>query len=313
MLKESDDLSWYARKAARALLPPAQADDPEFAGRVEDLLRRLRSARVKGNAASLTLYTRRLPPGCVRCLKGRGTNLYTTGFCTRDCFFCFNQKPRRDELVVHGVPVRTPEEAAEVVTRFGLTSVGISGGEPLMFPERVLSLLAALRATKRDLRIDLYTNGDRADEALFHALHRAGLDAVRINMAARGYDTTPARIALRVFSEVAVEMPVIPAELPRQKNLVMELDVLGVPFLNLHELFVCPENRERMLREGHAPVDRGHDHLMWQPVPESGLAALELLLFAAEHATQLSAYYCSCGTQELISRRGLKRRKALGR
>lgn len=310
MLKEKDDLSWYARKAARALIPAAERPDPAFEKRLAALLGGLRAAGIKGDAGTLTLFTKTLPPGCVRCLKGRGTNLYVTGFCTRDCFFCFNHKPRKDELVVHGIPVDTPAEALEVVERFGLTSVGISGGEPLMFPERVLALIAALRSSPRDLRVELYTNGDRADERLLRLLRDAGLDALRVNLAARGYDSSPVRAALKWIPEVAVEIPVIPAELQRQKNLVIELDVMGVPFLNLHELFVSPENRERMLREGHAPVDRGYERLMWQPVAESGVAALELLLFAAEHARNLSVYYCSCGTQETISRRGLARRRA---
>ena len=257
----------------------------------------------------MTLFTRRLPPGCRACLAGRGSNLYATGLCTRDCFFCFNQKPRRDELVVHGIRVRAPEDAAEIVERYRLGSVGISGGEPLLFPERVLAIVRALRALPRRVRVDLYTNGDRVNAEILGALRDAGLDAVRFDLAARGYDASPVRLALRFFDEVAVEIPAIPADLERQKAMILELDALGVPFLNLHELFVSPENSARMRAEGHLPVDAGYERLLWNPVPASAEAALELLLFACQRAKTLSVYYCSCGTQELISRRGLARRK----
>jgi len=260
----------------------------------------------------MTLYTRRLPPGCLGCLGGRGTNLYVTGLCTRDCFFCFNDKPRSDETVVHGIRVERPEDAAEIVRRFRLRSVGISGGEPLMFAERVLGILRALRALPERVRIDLYTNGDRATEPTLASLKEAGLDSVRFNLAANGYDTTPVRRCLRFFTETTVEIPVIPADMPRLKEMVLELDALGVPFLNIHELFSCCENRARLAAKGLA--DKGQpppEHLLWRPVAESEEAALELLLFALENARTLSVYYCSTATQEMISRRGLRRRRRL--
>jgi pyruvate formate-lyase activating enzyme-like uncharacterized protein len=310
MLAETDDLAWLARKAAAALRPRLPEPDPALAARLERRLGELSAAGVKGDAASLTLFTKAIPAGCRSCLKGRGTNLYVTGHCTRDCFFCFNHKPRTDELVVHGIKVRTPEDAAAVVERYDLRSVGISGGEPLLQKQRVLAVLAALRALRRALTIDLYTNGDRLDAKTLRQLKDAGLSGLRINMAAREYNLAPLALALRFFPDAAVEIPAVPSELSRQKKLILDLECLGARWLNLHELFVCKENEDRMAAQGYTAVDGGHDHLLWSPVPESGEAALELLLFAKRHARQLSVYYCSCGTQELISRRGLSRRRA---
>ncbi|MBI3289129.1 MAG: radical SAM protein, partial [Elusimicrobia bacterium] len=263
----------------------------------------------KGDFASMTLYTRRLPPGCRSCLAGRGSNLLVTGLCTRDCFFCFNQKPRVDETVVHGIPVSDPTEAPAIVARYGLRSVGLSGGEPLLRPERTLALLAALKGLPTPPRVELYTNGDLATVELLARLRRGGLDSIRFDLAARGYDLAPVRRAMRIFEEVAVEIPVIPEDKTRLETMVLELDALGVPFLNIHELFLCAENRERVLAEGQVPLKDDSPHLMWRPTAASGLAALELLLFALERARILSVYYCSCGTQELIASRGLGRRR----
>lgn len=310
MLKETDDLSWYARRAARLWSgggDAAPGEQEARAVRLEKLLSSLRAAGVKGDPASMTFYTKRVPPGCRGCLKGQGTNVYVTGLCTRDCFFCFNQKPRRDELVVHGIPVKTPEEGAEVVRRYGLKSVGLSGGEPLLRPERVLGLLRALRALPGELRIDLYTNGDKATEPLLRELREAGLDSVRFDLAARDYDCAPVAMALRVFREVAVEIPVVPEDSARLRKMVDELDALRLPYLNLHELFVLPENRERVLAEGRREGAGEYKHLLWRPTADSAEAALELVLYAARCRT-LSAYLCSCGTQELISKRGFSRR-----
>lgn len=310
-LKETDDLSWYARRAARSAVAPGAEPEPAQVERIAVLLERLRAAGVKGDGESMTLFTKGLPAGCRPCLSGKGTNLYVTGLCTRDCFFCFNQKPRKDELVVHGIPVEDPAEAPEIVERFGLRSVGLSGGEPLLFPERVLAILDALKAMPRPPRVDLYTNGDRATPELLRRLKGAGLDSVRVDAAARGYDLTPVRLAREFFDEVAVEIPVVPEDMPKLRPMVLALDALGVAHLNIHELFLCAENTERVLAKGERPKEGAQSaHLMWRPTARSLECCLELLLFAAERCRTLGVYLCSCGTQETISRRGLRRRRA---
>ena len=314
MLKEEDDLSWYARKAdtLRQGIAVERADeDAGRALRVASLLEALRRGGIKGSAERRTLYTRRLPPGCRGCLGGKGTNAYVTGLCTRDCFFCFNSKPRTDELVVHGIRLSEPEGASEIVRRYDLRSVGVSGGEPTLRPDRLLRLVRALRTLPFRVRIDLYTNGDRLSDALLSDLKNAGLDAVRFNLVAREFDTEPVERALRYFDETAVEVPVIPDRLAEMKEMVLRLDALGVPFLNIHELFACRENAARVAEQGYGSGDEASDVLLWEPVAAADEAALSLLLFALENTARLSVYYCSCRTQQDISRRGMQRRLRL--
>lgn len=67
MLKEKDDLSWYARKAdalRRDIAVERAEDDAGRPERVSALLEALRRDGVKGSLERRTLYTRRLPPGC---------------------------------------------------------------------------------------------------------------------------------------------------------------------------------------------------------------------------------------------------------
>jgi pyruvate formate-lyase activating enzyme-like uncharacterized protein len=313
MSLENDELSWYSRKAARAVeaLPGAQAA-PGRAPAVAALLQRLRDAGIKGDVERMTLYTRRLPPGCRSCVSGQGTNLYVTGLCTRDCFFCFNAKPRKDETVVHGIPIDDPAQAPAIIARYGLRSVGLSGGEPLTRPDRVLALITALKAMPKPPRVELYTNGDLAHVDVLRRLRDAGLDAIRFDLAARDYDTTPVRRALCILKEVVVEIPIVPEHLDRLKRMVLELDAMGVPFLNIHELFLCAENSARVIDNGQVPLEKDSKHLLWHPTQASGIAALELLLFSLERTRILSVYYCSCETQELIAARGLRRRRRAG-
>ena len=314
MLKDDDDLAWYARRAdaLREELPIRRLpDDAGRAARVDALLDALKQGGIRGSIERRTLYTRHLPPGCRGCLGGKGTNAYVTGACTRECFFCFNQKPRNDDLVVHGVRLAEPEEAVEIVRRYALRSVGISGGEPTLRPERLLRLVRALRTLPFRVRIDLYTNGDRLTDALLAQLKEAGLDALRFNLVAREFDTEPLERALRFFDEVAVEIPVVPDRMHELQAMVLKLDALGVPFLNIHELFACRENWAHVAYQGYESSGASGDVIMWEPVAGADEAALTLLLFALRNTTQLSTYYCSCRTQEDISERGMRRRVRL--
>lgn len=314
MLKEEDDLSWYARKAdalRKGLAVERVDDDAGRAGRVALLLEALSRGGIKGSLERRTLYTQHLPPGCRGCLGGKGTNAFVTGKCSRDCFFCFNQKPRKDELVVHGIRLAEPEEAPDIVRRYGLRSVGVSGGEPTLRPERLLRLVRALRTLPFRVRIDLYTNGDRLSDELLSELKDAGLDALRFNLVAREFDTEPLERAMRYFDETAVEVPVIPERMAEMKDMVLHLDALGVPFLNIHELFACRENSARVAERGYGSGGGATEALQWEPVAAGDEAALSLLLFALENTTRLSVYYCSCRTQEDISRRGMRRRLRL--
>ncbi|MBI2362447.1 MAG: radical SAM protein [Elusimicrobia bacterium] len=314
MLKENDDLSWYARKAdglRQGVGVERAAQDKGREERVARLLGALQAEGIKGSLERRTLYTKALPPGCRGCLSGKGTNAFVTGLCTRDCFFCFNQKPRVDELVVHGIKLKEPEEAADVVRRYALRSVGVSGGEPTLRPERLLRLVRVLRALPERVRIDLYTNGDKLSDGLLAELKAAGLDALRFNAVAREFDLEPVARALRVFAETAVEVPVVPDRMPEMQDLVLRLDDMGVPFLNIHELFACRENAGRVNARGYASGGEEASGLLWEPVAEGDEAALSLLLFALRRAKRLSVYYCSCRTQQDISSRGLRRRMRL--
>ncbi|MFO1304495.1 MAG: radical SAM protein [Burkholderiales bacterium] len=311
VLKEEDDLAWYARRAdaLRHDLPIRRLpDDAGRAARVDALLDALKEGGIRGSIERRTLYTRHLPPGCRGCLGGKGTNAYVTGACTRECFFCFNQKPRNDDFVVHGVRLAEPEDAPAIVERYALRSVGISGGEPTLRPDRLLRLVRALRTLPFRVRIDLYTNGDRLTDELLAQLKDAGLDALRFNLVAREFDTEPLERAMRFFDEVAVEIPVVPDRMRELTAMVLKLDALGVPFLNIHELFACRENWAHVAFEGYDSSGDGGDAIMWEPVAGADEAALTLLLFALRNTTRLSTYYCSCRTQEDISERGLRRR-----
>jgi pyruvate formate-lyase activating enzyme-like uncharacterized protein len=298
----SEALQRYALGLAREKLL-ARAGDP--GARRAALLRKLKAAGIKGWPQRMTLFTKSLPAGCRPCLQGRGSNLVMTLKCNRDCFFCFNPKPRVAGMSVHGRSVRSFKEGVELIASLGLRSVGISGGEPLLELKKVLALSRALRRRfGRSLRIDLYTNGDLLTVPILKQLRSVGVSGLRVNLAANGYDPAPVKLALGVFKDVEVEIPMIPEDKGKVLVLLGQLEGLGCGHLILHELFASAANVSRM--EGRCAHER-RSGLTWSGVEASEAAALEVLLAAKKAKKRISVYYCSTGTQGWIAARAMAR------
>lgn len=90
----------------------------------------------------------------------------------------------------------------------------------------------------------VYTNGLLADEPKLRCLARLGVDEVRFNLAATGYNhpTVLANLAAaaRLLPHVTVEIPAIPDHADRLLANLAGWAARGVHFLNLHELMYEP-------------------------------------------------------------------------
>ncbi|MBI5624958.1 MAG: radical SAM protein [Elusimicrobia bacterium] len=302
-MKLSETYQRYALGLAKA-----RAGKAGRPGRRSALLGRLARLGVKGWPERMTLRTGELPRGCVPCLKGRGSNVSLTTLCSRECFFCFNPLPRADDLSVHGRAAGSIKEAGSILARLAPASVGISGGEPLLFPDRVLALAREIRKRLPRAWIDLYTNGDPLTRAMLEELKAAGVGSLRLNLAANGYDLAPVRLALPSFPDLAVEIPVIPGHEARLRRMALGLASLGARHLILHELFCSGPNEERLrkagLLKGSAPVLP--PGLTWAGVGSSSELCLRLLAWALKRKLELGLYYCSTGTQQWIAENALK-------
>ena len=185
------------------------------------------------------VYFGGLSPGCQACKEGAWDCIFTTMRCNLDCEFCYSPHaiPRDYAGSVFGT---TPQQIAENHARTCITGVSFSGGEPFVDAQKLFEWVAWFTSRYPGRYHWVYTNGLLADEEKLRRLGELGVDEIRFNTAAAGYDhPTVMRnlaTAARFIPNVTVEIPAIPEHAPKLLSCLAEWCALGVKFLNLHEL-----------------------------------------------------------------------------
>jgi pyruvate formate-lyase activating enzyme-like uncharacterized protein len=249
---------------------------------------------------------RDLSPGCVLCGSGVWSCLFVNGICNARCFYCPAEQRSKSKPMTAGIEFENPREYVEYVERLGIKGVGLSGGEPFLTMERTLAFASALKRRFGDaLYLWLYTNGMAATEEGLKRLADAGLDEIRFDLTAVGYDTSRLSLASRIIKRVTVEIPAIPEDYPRLERLVLELPDAGVRHLNLHQLRVTSYNSNRLMERGYTFL-----HGEQVTVLESELTALKVLAYAKKAGTGLPINYCSFAFRGRFQAMGQRKRCA---
>ena len=229
--------------------------------------------------------------GCQLCGTPAGVFHFINSACTRACAFCPQDRSKNTESLpsTDGIDFEDDEAFAEFISRFGIRRVGITGGEPLLALRRLLSRMYTIgERSGKDVYFWMNTNGDLADRSTLARLSEAGLNEIRFNISARDYDMEPVRRAKEYIPVVTVEIPAIPEDIEAVKKSMIEMEKMGVDFLNLIQLEVSEDNYRTMdLSRYHVC----HREFML-PVFESEICALRLMLFREENRMRLPVSYC---------------------
>lgn len=229
-----------------------------------------------------------LSEGCRRCAEGTWSCLFINRRCQLRCFYCPDVQDRDLPPEADGVTFTSVADYVAYVGRMGVRGVGISGGEPLLALDRVVETITALRERYADrLYIWVYTNGALVDADALTRLRDAGVDELRFDISARNYKLEALRLAATVVPCVAVEIPAIPEDIERLIGLLPALVDAGVHHLNLHQISVAPRNREQLVARAYTVADQPNGG-----VPESELAALQVMAAATEQRLSLPINYC---------------------
>lgn len=230
-----------------------------------------------------------ISPGCKICGNGEWSCLFITGKCNAACFYCPAKQAADEVPVSQGLTFPDAGLFASYIGYFGFRGVGFSGGEPLLFPERVISYLKELlRKSPYEVYTWAYTNGIRGHKQLYHELADAGLNEMRFDIGATGWSLDALRSASGVINTISVEVPAIPEETGRMKKLLPAMVKAGVNYLNLHQLRLTPHNVRQLSSRNYTyiPAEK-------PVVAESELAAFEIMDYARMHDIELGINYCS--------------------
>lgn len=284
------ELTWFS---------PQEAAQAEVVRR--DVLTAL-DGRIERTAWGKKLFTGQLSPGCQICSSGTWGCCFIGYDCTRRCFYCPNDfsDQERPAPKVHGAVLKSPEAHVDLIRKMGIQGTAYSGGEPFLYLDRVLDHTRAIReAFGKDHYIWIYTNGDLVTEENLLVLRDAGIQEIRFDLSARGYDASPLKLARKIIPNVSVEIPVIPEEGETLFQRIREWATMGVDFINLHQLFATRFNYRQLAHRDYHFI-----HLEMPPVFESELLALKVIRSVLDAGLDISINYCSQIYKNLVQSHG---------
>lgn len=234
-------------------------------------------------------FAHAVSPGCRLCGEGHWSCLFVNNICNCNCFYC--PTPQVDTLVpeTQGMTFDNPENYIGYIKKFGFKGVGLSGGEPLLTFDTTLDFLSKIKKEFGDsVYVWMYTNGTLLDKEKVIKLAEAGLDEIRFDLSATEYNTKKLKLALGEIPNVTVEIPAIPEDMELLKKVVVELDSLGVNYLNLHQMRLTPHNFKNLFHRNYTFL-----HGQKVTVLESELTALKIINFVFQQGLKLAVNYCS--------------------
>ena len=248
-----------------------------------------------------------LSPGCQLCVDGQWSCLFINGKCNGNCFYCPTSQDKVGQPTTNTVTFPEPKEYVAYLRHFGFRGASISGGEPLLTLDKSVRFIRSIKKNFGDkIHVWLYTNGILATREVMQRLADAGLNEIRFDIGATGYNLRQIEHAVGIIRTVTVEIPAIPEEHERLKRLLPSLHNSGVQHLNLHQLRLTPYNFPKL-------VARGYQFLHGEKVTvlDSELTALELIWHGKQNNIELPINYCSFTYKNRFQSLAARRRNSL--
>jgi uncharacterized protein len=257
-----------------------------------------------------------LPMGCIQCREGAKLVLFITGLCDKECFYCpvSRNKMYRDVMFANERPIH-PGDWGPLLNECDLIEAkgaGITGGDPMVVPERVIEVLKVLKAKYGpQFHTHLYTSC-AFDTKWIAQLKAAGLDEIRFHPDSRDYANMQAswhhaaiQEALRVGLTTTIEIPCIPGKADDIVAMATYLEQVGAHGLNMNELEFSDPNIANLKRFGFKPAN---DET--QSVAGSRDTALEVLAQWKARGSKFAVHFCSSPYKDAIQLMQRFRRRA---
>jgi pyruvate formate-lyase activating enzyme-like uncharacterized protein len=253
-----------------------------------------------------SIYINRISSACIACREGVGSATFFISLqCNRDCYFCFNPNQEDYEYFTHHK--RNLIEELDQIRILGqdIHHLALTGGEPLLHMQEAIDFFRHAKENFPDVHSRLYTCGDFIDDESLRALKETGLDEIRFSIRLHdrmeNQQATLDRIALAMdyLPSVMVEMPILPDSFDRMKEILIELDRIGISSINLLE-FCFPYRNARTFRNKGYQIKNPPYRVLYNywyagglPIAGSELVCLQLMEFAIDEGLEIGVHYCS--------------------
>jgi len=248
--------------------------------------------------------------GCRYCQQGAWLCIYLTYLCNGGCIFC--PAPRKNEDVINSAFGVDPKQILSYLNEYDFKGISFSGGDCFLVFDRLKEWLLFFRHHRPDIYYWAYTNGLDVTRAQLKDIAKIGLNEIRFNIAASGYNHPAVleniSIAAKIFEHVAVEIPSIPKDYTKVIAVVPVLEQFGVRYLNLHEL-IYPAECTRPIEKRTATLTLNYDMNITYDT-ESRSNTQNIRKYCHDHGFQIGINDCSLQQKEEQMK---QRRLAMGR
>lgn len=197
-----------------------------------------------------------LSTACRLCHEGAKMVLFVTGECNRTCWYCpiSSEKKGKDVVYANDRLVHSDEDVLEEAHDMGALGAGVTGGEPLLVPERVRHYCRLLKDTFGEaFNIHLYTGIAPSKETL--EIIRDSVDEIRFHPPEECWDhimETPFIRSIQTARDLGFEVTIEVPSLPGLDHLIPAVDL--VDWFNINELEWSETNAAAM-REKHYSLE----------------------------------------------------------
>ncbi|WP_407355672.1 radical SAM protein [Methanolobus sp. WCC5] len=247
---------------------------------------------IQGEAGSFHSF---LSEGCKLCQQGAKMVLFITGQCSRDCFYCPLSEERRGDITfANERRVLSDRDVLEEARQMSALGTGITGGEPLLRPDRVLHYIRLLKKEfGAQHHIHMYTS-IAPQIRLLEELADAGLDEIRFHPPIKlwkGLEDTCYADTIRYAKELRIETGIEIPAIEDADMLAFFAERTGC-FINLNELEFSDTNAEAM---------KAMNYCLRDEVSNAVAGSEEYAKSIAPHCTKI--HFCSSSYKDAVQLR----------
>jgi pyruvate formate-lyase activating enzyme-like uncharacterized protein len=217
--------------------------------------------QIRDFGATVLPKNKELSKGCLSCKSGAWICIYIGVSCNLKCISCpqISRHSEPESIWANGGndDIHSLEDLRKTLDKNRrIHGLSFSGGEPFLYLDKIKEWLDFINTNYADLNLYLwlYTNGVKVTKENCEMLKENGIKEIRFDLAATDYSDKiieKIKYCKDIFEKVSVEVPVEPWRLDKLIGSLKKLDEIGVDYLNLHELAVCDDNRQKLIDAGY--------------------------------------------------------------